>query len=291
MTSQRVSGILLHPTSLPGRYGIGSFNEQAYAWVDFLDRTRQHLWQVLPLGPTGYGDSPYQSFSTFAGNPYLISLEDLVRDGLLPQGVLDAAPNFPHDKVDYGWLYQWKPPLLRAVADAFDTRATPDQRDEFAAFCAAEAHWLDDFALFMALKDAHDGLPWNQWSMALRSRQATALADARKAQADAIHNHQLNQWLFARQWRDLKGYANAKGIQIVGDIPIYVAMDSADVWANPSEFQLDAQFQPTVVAGVPDSPAPGKLRLPARCARATAGDAVFGQEATSRPLASSAGRA
>ena len=227
----------------PGRYGIGSFNHDAYAWVDFLDRARQHIWQVLPLGPTGYGDSPYQSFSTFAGNPYLIGLEDLVRDGLLQQSELDTAPNLPSDKVDYGALYAWKLSLMRTVADAFTTRATSEQRNEFADFCAAQADWLDDFALFMALKEAHKGLPWHQWSMDLRSRQSAAMASARRAQADAIRNHQLNQWLFARQWHELKGYANAKGIQIVGDIPIYVAMDSADVWANPSEFLLDESFQ------------------------------------------------
>ncbi len=251
MVSQRTSGILLHPTSLPGRYGIGTFNHYAYEWVDFLARTRQHLWQVLPLGPTGYGDSPYQSFSTFAGNPYLISLEDLVWDGLLRQDELNATPNFSWDKVDYGALYEWKLPLLYAVADAFAARATPDQREEFAEFCAAQAGWLDDFTLFMALKDAHNGLPWHQWEMDLRSRQPAALATARRAQPDAIRNHQLNQWFFARQWQRLKGYANAKGIQIVGDIPIYVAMDSADVWANPAEFLLNESFQPTVVAGVP----------------------------------------
>lgn len=249
--NQRTSGLLLHPTSLPGRYGIGSFNQAAYGWIDFLGRTHQHLWQVLPLGPTGYGDSPYQSFSTFAGNPYLISLEELVRDGLLRQAELDRAPNFPAERVDFGALYRWKLPLLRMVADAFATRATPDQESEFAKFCTGQAAWLDDFALFMALKDAHNGLPWNQWEMALRSRQPAALQAARRAQAEAMHAHKLNQWLFYRQWARLKGYANTQEIQVVGDIPIYVAMDSADVWANPQEFLLDAAYQPTVVAGVP----------------------------------------
>jgi 4-alpha-glucanotransferase len=251
MDYQRRSGILLHPTSLPGRYGIGSFNGAAYDWVDLLDRTRQTLWQVLPLGPTGYGDSPYQSFSSFAGNPYLISLEEVVQMGLIDPKLLDEAPAFPPDRVDFGAIYHWKLPLLRAVADSFTGRATPDQAAEFADFCAEQSDWLDDFALFMALKDAHGGSPWNQWVMPLRSRQPAALAAARQEHAAAIRAHQFNQWLFFRQWLRLKGYANAKGIQIVGDIPIFVAMDSADAWANPEAFYLDDDYQPTVVAGVP----------------------------------------
>lgn len=251
MDYQRHSGILLHPTSLPGRYGIGSFNQAAYDWVDLLDRTRQTLWQVLPLGPTGYGDSPYQSFSSFAGNPYLISLEEVVQMGLIDQQTLDQAPAFPHDRVDFGAIYRWKLPLLRAAAASFADRATPDQAAEFAGFIADQAGWLDDFALFMALKDAHGGAPWNQWEMPLRSRQTAALAAARKEHAAAIHAHQFNQWLFYRQWLRLKGYANAKGIRVIGDIPIFVAMDSADAWANPEAFYLDDEYQPTVVAGVP----------------------------------------
>lgn len=251
MNYQRSSGILLHPTSLPGRYGIGSLNEAAYQWVDFLHATRQSLWQLLPLGPTGYGDSPYQSFSSFAGNPYLISLETLVADGLLDQAVLDQAPTFPADQVDFGAIYYWKLPLLRRVAGDFAERATAAQKADFAEFCAAEAAWLDDFALFMALKDAHNGQPWNQWAMGLRSRQPAALAAAVNTHAAAIHGHKFNQWLFYRQWAQLKAYANDQGIQIIGDIPIFVAMDSADAWTNPTEFFLDEQFQPTVVAGVP----------------------------------------
>ncbi|MCB0065164.1 MAG: 4-alpha-glucanotransferase, partial [Caldilineaceae bacterium] len=251
MNEGRKSGILLHPTSLPGRYGIGSLNDTAYEWVDFLQATRQSLWQVLPLGPTGYGDSPYQSFSSFAGNPYLISLEQLVTDGLLDQAQLDQAPNFPADHVDFGTIYTWKLPLLRTVADTFSQRATAEQQADFQAFCREEADWLDDFALFMALKDAHDGRPWNEWGMPLRSREAAALQAATKAHAAAIHGHKINQWLFYRHWQWLKGYANARDIQIIGDIPIFVAMDSADAWTNPDEFFLDAEFQPTVVAGVP----------------------------------------
>jgi 4-alpha-glucanotransferase len=251
MNEVRRSGVLLHLTSLPGRYGIGSMNQDAYHWVDFLVSTRQTLWQVLPLGPTGYGDSPYQSFSSFAGNPYLISLEDLVALGLLDQVVLDTAPEFPRHEVDYGWIYTWKLPLLRTVAAEFERRASANLKQEFAEFCAANADWIEDFALFMALKDAHNGAPWNQWEMPLRRREPSALEAARTTHAAALHNHRLNQWLFYRQWLALKQYANDKGIQVVGDIPIFVAMDSSDAWTNPAEFYLDAQFQPTVVAGVP----------------------------------------
>ena len=246
-----MSGILLHPTSLPGRYGVGSMNQAAYDWVDFLRRTRQSLWQVLPLGPTGYGDSPYQSFSSFAGNPYLISLEDLARDGLLDHSVLDHAPDFPEKRVDFGAIYNWKRPVLRQAAERFSERATPEQQAEFNLFCRENADWLEDFALFMALKDAHDGAPWTQWEMPLRSRQPAALAQAVAQHTAAIHAHKFNQWLFYRQWLQLKAYANQHEIQIIGDIPIFVALDSADTWTNPGEFFLDDEYQPTVVAGVP----------------------------------------
>jgi len=251
MTFERSSGVLLHPTSLPGRYGIGTFNQSAYEWVDFLAQTHQSLWQVLPLGPTGYADSPYQSFSTFAGNPYLISLEELVHDGLLDQKVLDSAPEFPRNRVNYGMIYNWKLPVLRRVASGFAERATPAQQAEFEAFCVEQNAWLDDYALFMALKDAHDGASWITWEMDLRGRKKRALTAAIKEHAAAIQGHKINQWLFFRQWLRLKAYANEKGIRIIGDIPIYVAMDSADTWANPKNFFLDDQFQPTVVAGVP----------------------------------------
>ena len=250
-TAPRRAGILLHPTSFPGRYGIGTLNRAAFDWIDFLQRTHQSLWQVLPLGPTGYGDSPYQSFSTFAGNPYLISLEDLVGDGLLDRALLEQAPALSAERVDYGALYRWKLPLLRHLADQFRVRSSPTQRESFEQFCHENAPWLDDYALFMALKEAHNGTPWHQWEMPLRSRQAQTIATAQSAQSEAIHAHKLNQWHFYRQWQQLKEYANAKGIQIIGDIPIYVAMDSADVWANPTEFLLDDDYQPIVVAGVP----------------------------------------
>lgn len=251
MEYQRRSGILLHPTSLPGPYGIGTLNQAAYEWVDFLQQTRQSLWQVLPLGPTGYGDSPYQSFSTFAGNPYLISVEALVQEGLLDPSLLQQAPPFPNDHVDYGGIYNWKLPLLRQAATTFSRQATADQQTDFEQFCQAQGEWLEDFALFMALKDAHNGQPWTAWPMPLRSRQPKALETAITAHAAPIHAHKFNQWLFFRQWQQLKSYANGKEIQIIGDIPIFVALDSADTWTNPDEFFLDETFQPTVVAGVP----------------------------------------
>ncbi|MGL4651708.1 MAG: 4-alpha-glucanotransferase, partial [Caldilineaceae bacterium] len=246
MDQTRRSGILLHITSLPGRYGVGSFNQAAYDWVDFLVRTRQTVWQVLPLGPTGYGDSPYQSFSTFAGNPYLISLEEMVDDGLLDRFVLDNAPELPRQFVDYGWLYIWKLPVLRQAAGEFFARATDSMRAEYESFCAQQADWLDDYSLFMALKDAEGGKSWTEWEMPLRSRMPDALVAARKEHESAIHAHKFMQWLFYRQWNKLKAYANEKGILIIGDIPIFVAMDSADAWTAPEQFFLDAEFKPTV---------------------------------------------
>lgn len=251
MEHQRQSGILLHPTSLPGRYGIGTFNQAAYTWVDFLEHTRQSIWQVLPLGPTGYGDSPYQSFSSFAGNPYLISLEDMLAEGLLDEGLMGDVPDFSSERIDYGAIYHWKLPVLRAAADRFAASAPDDLRAEFDAFCAEQAGWIDDFALFMALKDLHNGAPWNQWEMSLRSREPDALAAVAEEHAGAIFSHKFNQWLFFRQWLRLKAYANERNIRIMGDIPIFVAMDSADAWTNPDEFFLDDDYQPTVVAGVP----------------------------------------
>lgn len=251
MENKRRSGILLHPTSLPGRFGVGTFDQHAYEWIDFLVETGQALWQVLPLGPTGYGDSPYQSFSTFAGNPYLISLPDLVRDGLLDQARLDSLPEFSDDRVDYGQLYSWKLSLITEVAAEFSQRGSQALRTEFEEFCADNCDWLEDYALFMALKNAHGGASWNEWELALRSRERKTIEAAVQAQAVTIHAHKIGQWLFARQWEGLKAYANEQGIRIVGDLPIFVAMDSADAWANPTEFFLDASFRPTVVAGVP----------------------------------------
>jgi len=246
----RSSGILLHPTSLPGRYGVGDLGKHAYHWVDFLAAARQHLWQVLPLGPTGYGDSPYQSFSAFAGNPLLISLEDLVSRGWLQPADLNSSPPFPEDRVDYGAVIPFKRDRLHQAYGRFHRHAAEEDWTSFQAFCRATAHWLDDFALFMALKD-HFQVAWNEWPRDIRLRQPQALDHYRRTLANEIDEHRFIQWLFFLQWDALKIYAHRKGIRIIGDVPIFVAFDSADVWAHPELFHLDDEGNPTVVAGVP----------------------------------------
>ena len=251
MRLPRSSGILLHPTSLPGRCGIGDLGEWAFRFVDFLAESGQRLWQVLPLGPTGYGDSPYQSFSAFAGNPLLISLEKLVEEGALAAQVLEAAPRFPSHRVDYGAVIPYKLRVLRESFAHFRRRASSEQQEAFAAFCAAEESWLEDFALFMALKAHHGGVPWDAWERDIAVRQPEAVARWRRALADEIAFQKYLQFQFFRQWAAVKRYANERGIRVIGDVPIFVAYDSADVWAHPELFHLDEAGQPTVVAGVP----------------------------------------
>ncbi len=248
---ERSAGLLLHPTSLPGRYGIGSLGEAALRWVDFLQAAGQRLWQVMPLGPTGYGDSPYQCFSAFAGNPLLIDLETLVAEGLLDEGALAKAPTFPEEHVDYGAVIPFKLGVLREAYEHFGRAASAEQRRAFAAFCEAERGWLDDYALFMALKEAHGGRAWNEWDAPLRRRDAAALQKAAQGYARLVERHKFWQWCFFEQWLALKRYANAHGIRIVGDIPIFIAFDSADAWANPELYHFDEDGNPTVVAGVP----------------------------------------
>ncbi|WP_129633255.1 4-alpha-glucanotransferase [Candidatus Oscillochloris fontis] len=255
MNFSRSSGILLHPTSLPGRWGVGDLGTAAYRFVDFLVAAGQTLWQVLPLGPTGYGDSPYQCFSAFAGNPLLVSLDDLVESGLLEQVEVEAAASavgdLGLDHVEYGRVISFKFGLLRASFQHLRAGKNPALADEFVAFCTAQAAWLDDYALFMALKNHHGGASWNTWHPDLRSRKAAALRTAKKDLAEEIALQQYLQFLFFHQWMPLKAYANGLGIKIIGDAPIFVAYDSADVWANPNLFYLDAEGNPTVVAGVP----------------------------------------
>lgn len=250
MSFSRSSGILLHPTSLPGPYGIGDLGPNIYRWIDFLDRSGTALWQVLPLGPTGYADSPYQCFSAIAGNPYLISPERLVEDGLLIKADLENRPVFSSIQVDYGTLIPWKTDLLQKAYRRHKTSGLLAK--EFSAFQEEHKDWLEDFALFMAMKQAHALKPWVEWPHALRDRQPQAMTAFRDTnRAGLIEQHAFDQFLFTRQWTDVKTYANQRNIQIIGDVPIYVAHDSADVWANPSLFQLDQEGQPIVVAGVP----------------------------------------
>jgi len=250
-TQQRNSGILLHPTSLPGPFGVGDLGAEARRFVDFLVRAGQTLWQVLPLGPTGYGDSPYQCFSAFAGNPLLISLEGLVEDGLLTADDLRDAPAFPDDHVDYGSVIAWRDQRLTRAAERFRAGNAPALEKDFDAFCSAQASWLDDFALFMALKEEHQLATWSTWPAELALRDPAALEAARARLAGAITKHKICQVAFFRQWAALRRYANQRGIRLIGDIPIFVAYDSADVWANRDLFFLDAKGKPTVVAGVP----------------------------------------
>lgn len=247
----RAAGILLHPTSLPGGHGIGDLGDAAYRWVDFLEAAKHHLWQVLPLGPTGYGDSPYQSFSAFAGNPNLISLEKLVGEGLLNSEALANPPGSADGRIDFGAVIPFKEAALRQVFDTFQKSATAEQRSAFEAFCEAQSYWLEDYALFMALKEAHGGEGWNSWDEALRTRKKPALKRFVKDHAESILRRKVWQWLFYRQWLELKGYANSKNIKIIGDIPIFIAYDSADAWANPELFYFDDAGNPEVVSGVP----------------------------------------
>jgi 4-alpha-glucanotransferase len=248
---ERSSGILLHPTSLPGPYGIGDLGPKAVRFVEFLAASGCKLWQVLPLGPTGFGDSPYQCFSAMAGNPYLISPELLLKQGLLVPDDLANMPAWSSKNVDFGALYRWKPGLLAKAYTRFESLPDVALRVEFDAFRFENAAWLEDFALFMALKESNAGVSWNKWPEPLRNREKQALEAARKSLASTILRFMFLQFLFFRQWNDIRNLAHKKGIKIIGDIPIFVAMDSADVWAHPELFYLDEAGQPTVVAGVP----------------------------------------
>ena len=250
MPLPRRSGVLLHPTSLPGPYGLGELGADAVRWLDWLAEGGQRLWQVLPLGPTGYGDSPYQSFSSFAGNPYLISLERLRHEGWLDPYDL-AGGDFGAGRVDFGPVIEFRLRALSRAAEAWQARAGDGERAAFAAFCERAAPWLDDFALFMALKEAHGGQPWSEWAAPLRRRERGAIEAARAAHAATIERQRLWQWWFDRHWTDVRAAAAERGIAVMGDVPIFVAYDSADTWADQDLFHLDGEGRPTIVAGVP----------------------------------------
>ena len=244
---KRSAGVLLSVSSLPSRYGIGCFSESAYRFVDWLKEAGQTYWQILPLGATSYGDSPYQSFSTFAGNPYFISLEEFVKDGLLTQEECEQADwGEEADCVDYRKLYENRYPLLYKAYQNSDIQ----KEEAFQQFCHNK-EWLEDYALFMAVKDSFDGIAWSQWDEDIRLRKPEAMEQYRKQLEEQIYYYKFLQYHFDRQWKKLKEYANDKGIQIIGDIPIYVAFDSADAWANPQLFQLDEKNVPKAVAGCP----------------------------------------
>ena len=251
MITGRAGGILLHPTSLPGPHGIGDLGPAAHEWVAWLARAGCRIWQVLPLGPTGYGDSPYQSFSAFAGNPLLISPEALVEDGLLTRGEIDGAPAFSVDRIDFGAVIAWKDRLLTRLTETFGARATREVKEGYQRFRDANRAWLDDFAIFMALKRAHGGAAWTEWPVGLRTRDSEALAESRRGLQAEIEAQSIRQFIFFRPWSALAEAVHASGIELVGDVPIFVAHDSADVWGRPDLFALDASGQPAFVAGVP----------------------------------------
>jgi len=261
MKMNRSSGLLLHPSSLPGPFGIGDLGPAAHNFIERLTEAKQRIWQLLPLGPTGYGDSPYAPFSSFAGNELLISPELLAEKGLIDPRQLEVVPQFPREKVDYGAVIPWKRALLDDAAAQFIVQAEPERRDAFARFRRAEDAWLGPYSLFRAIKDEYDakaraeglsGALWNNyWPLPLATGDPAALAEEREKRSAVIERYDVLQFLFAEQWTALKKAANASKILVVGDMPIFVAEDSADVWAEPELFDLDSRGRPREVAGVP----------------------------------------
>jgi 4-alpha-glucanotransferase len=248
MRLPRAAGVLLHPTSLPGRHGIGDLGVEAHAFVDFLGATGQRWWQILPLGPTGYGNSPYQSTSSFAGNALLIDIDDLARRGWLAPEEIPHDARLPIDHVDFDAVTVLKEASLRLAYDGF--RAKGDD-PKFEEFIAANSGWLDEFVFYQALKDVHAGQPWYEWEPELVERAPAAMADWRERLAEGIRYHEFVQYAFEIQWQELRAACQRQGLMVIGDLPIFVAHDSADVWANPDLFYLDKRGQPLVVAGVP----------------------------------------
>ncbi len=254
MRLPRSGGVLVHPTCFPGRFGIGDLGDGAYAFVDFLANAQQSLWQLLPLGPTGFADSPYQSFSAFAGNPMLISPDQMIRDGLMPADLASEVPSFPADRVDFGEVIQYKSQLLKQAYLIFESSKQAAHEKAYAEFCLQHESWLEDFALFMALKEHHketEGGVWNSWPRSIAMRHPASILEWSERLAGEIDFHKFTQFVFYKQWLALRHYSNQQDIRIVGDVPIFVAFDSADVWANPELFYLEEDGSPTVVAGVP----------------------------------------
>ncbi|MFO7983448.1 MAG: 4-alpha-glucanotransferase [Desulfuromonadales bacterium] len=251
MNITRSSGILLHPTSLPGRHGIGDLGEPGYSFVDFMARSGQSVWQILPLGPTGYGDSPYSSYSAFAGNPLLISLERLVETGDLTADEVQDR-NMPEEIADYEFAHAFKEPLLHLAANRFRQHCTDQDRlKAFEEFCRRHSGWIEDYALYRALRSHFGDRPWYEWPADVRDRDADILESYRRDLDEAVYGYTFIEFVFHRQWLDLKEYANRRNIQLMGDLPIFVAHDSSDVWAHRDFFQLDSEGQPLNVAGVP----------------------------------------
>ena len=244
----RKSGILMHLASLPSEYGVGTMGAAARKFADFLSDAGQQYWQLLPICPTSYGDSPYQSFSTFAGNPYFIDLDLLASEGLLDKKEY-VSVNWGDDvsRIDYGRLYEQRYPVLKLAAKRF----LENESEDFETFCELQAFWLEDYALFMTLKDTHGGCSWWQWEDELKRRDHSAIDKVRETMAEQIAFWKVLQYFFFRQWKSLKQYVNDKGIDFIGDLPIYVSQDSVDVWAHPELFQLDENLTPIKVAGVP----------------------------------------
>ena len=242
----RESGILMHITSLPGAYGVGTMGKQAFAFIDFLEQAGQSCWQILPLNPTGYGDSPYQSCSAFAGNHYLIDLDTLVEEGLLEKGEIEHIDwCWSETKADFGRLYNNRLNVLRLAYGRFQGG------EAFDSFCAENSSWLPDFALFMALKGKYQGQPWYNWDRDLKFRDPDAIWNARQELKEEVRFYSFVQFLFFKQWNALRSYATGKGIRIIGDVPIYVPLDSVEVWSSPELFQLDQDLNPEAVAGCP----------------------------------------
>ncbi len=251
MKFQRSSGILLHPTSLPGPYGSGDLGQAAYHFVDWLLAAGQKLWQMLPLGPVGYGNSPYMGLSAFAGNPMLIDLQELCTRGWLDARELAGAPECNPKRIDFARMIQFRSEILSRASDGFFTHASDSDGKAFETFCKEHRDWLEDYALFMALNTRFKNKVWSEWDSDIAHRKPSALQKIKSSLTNEINFHKFTQWCFARQWKSLRKYANKKGIHLVGDIPIFVAHDSADVWSNPNSFYLDNDLNPTVVAGVP----------------------------------------